>query len=156
FFESTSALHASYPQLANAQIANAAWALIPLLIDGQSIGGIGLAFGGEHTFSLNDRAFLLALAQQCAQAIERARLFQQSAQHAARVQAIAEAAEVFSAAQLDLPRLLERIAEHIAIVLGDNCTIRLISADRQFLELVAVYHPNPTARELLRTLALAY
>src|SRR5581483_12241586 len=57
FFESTSALHASYPQLANAQIANAAWALIPLLIDGQSLGGIGLAFGGEHTFSLNDRAF---------------------------------------------------------------------------------------------------
>jgi K+-sensing histidine kinase KdpD len=36
---------------------------------------LGLSFGEARTFSTEQRAFLLTLASQCAQAIERARLF---------------------------------------------------------------------------------
>jgi len=75
FFETLTALHAHYPQLADVPTTSAAWAMIPLPIDDQVIGGIVLAFAKPRTFSMDDRAFLLALAQQCAQAIERARLY---------------------------------------------------------------------------------
>ena len=51
-----------------------ALAAVPLLVHGRAIGGLGLIFPDERTFSEQDRAFALTLAAECAQAIERARL----------------------------------------------------------------------------------
>jgi PAS domain S-box-containing protein len=51
-----------------------ALAAIPLLIHGRAVGGLGLIFPDERTFSEQDRAFALTLAAECAQAIERAQL----------------------------------------------------------------------------------
>src|SRR5919202_6835108 len=52
-----------------------AWVAIPLIVEGHSVGGLGLSFVEPQTFSQEDCAFMLALAQQCAQAIERARAY---------------------------------------------------------------------------------
>lgn len=54
--------------------AYAATAAVPLLLCGEAIGAMGLSFREEHTFSQEETAFLLALAQQCAQALDRAQL----------------------------------------------------------------------------------
>ncbi|GAB4198704.1 MAG: hypothetical protein OHK0022_18290 [Roseiflexaceae bacterium] len=160
FFESPAALIARYPRLVAATIANAAWAIVPLPLDDAAIGAMVLSFAQARPFAPDDRTFLLALAQQCAQAIARARLY--AAERAARLASeaarghatlLAETARVFSEARLDLPLLLDRVAEHIATLLGDNCTIRLLSSDGQRLEPVAVFHPLPEARALLRALA---
>ncbi|MCC7370941.1 MAG: PAS domain S-box protein [Chloroflexi bacterium] len=59
-------------------------AAIPLIADGQVLGGIGLSFPTPRTFSEEDRGFMLALAGQCAQAVQRVRLYQQ--ERAAREQ----------------------------------------------------------------------
>jgi K+-sensing histidine kinase KdpD len=60
-------------------------ALLPLLIEGHAIGGMSLGFQSGRSFSAEDQAFLLALARQCAQALERARLYEE--ERAARAEA---------------------------------------------------------------------
>ena len=51
-------------------------AAFPLIIEGRIIGALGLSFAAPQSFTDDDRAFMSALAQQCAQAIERARFYE--------------------------------------------------------------------------------
>jgi signal transduction histidine kinase len=44
-------------------------------VEGRAVGGLALSFATERTFGAEDRAFMLALARQCAQALERTRLY---------------------------------------------------------------------------------
>ncbi|MDZ8221631.1 PAS domain S-box protein [Nostoc sp. ChiVER01] len=85
--ESTTARIARYSHLAKeyAQVDYGAWISIPLIIEGRAIGGMSLAFDELQEFNQDDRPFILALAQQCAQAMERARLYEaeQTAREAA-------------------------------------------------------------------------
>jgi PAS domain S-box-containing protein len=68
---------ARYPNLASLRAANGegAMAAIPLVVHGRTIGAMGLNFSDNRELSADDSAFVLALAQQCAQALERARLY---------------------------------------------------------------------------------
>jgi PAS domain S-box-containing protein len=87
--ESRAALAQSYPRLEPQSLsAHNAWAALPLLIDGRVTGAIGLSFSTARAFSADERAFLLTLASQCAQALERARLYDSER----RARASAEAA----------------------------------------------------------------
>ncbi|MHC5742879.1 MAG: hybrid sensor histidine kinase/response regulator [Nostoc sp.] len=76
--EPTETRIARYSNLAKeyAQYNYGAWISIPLIIEGRAIGGMSLAFTEIQQFNQDDRAFMLALAQQCAQAMERARLYE--------------------------------------------------------------------------------
>jgi signal transduction histidine kinase len=67
------------------ELGVAAAAFIPLVAAGETIGVISFAFVAPRTFAPEERAFLLALGQQAALAVERARLFE--AEHAARAEA---------------------------------------------------------------------
>ena len=60
-------------------------ASIPLLVKGSVLGTIGLSFSTLQSFSDDDKGFAISLAQQCAQALERARLYE--AERAARDEA---------------------------------------------------------------------
>ena len=51
---------------------------LPMYLGDRAIGGLGFIFPNEREFPPDDREFLLALAQECAQALERARLFQRA------------------------------------------------------------------------------
>ena len=64
-----------------------AWAAIPLLVEGRVSGALGLSFGEAHVFNGDERTFLLTLASQCAQALERARLYEAERQARARAEA---------------------------------------------------------------------
>ncbi|MCL6752127.1 PAS domain S-box protein [Nostoc sp. CCCryo 231-06] len=81
--ESTTTKLARYSPIA--QYNYGALISIPLLIKGRAIGVISLAFAEIQEFNHDDQALILALAQQCAQAMERARLYQseQTAREAA-------------------------------------------------------------------------
>lgn len=48
----------------------------PLIVEGRIIGAMGLTFLQPQKFTDDDYAFMLALAHQCAQALERARLYE--------------------------------------------------------------------------------
>src|SRR5581483_10305911 len=69
---------ARFPALAGtlaAHPAMSAFAVLPLTIDGRVMGGLSFDFSAPRGFDDNDRALLTTLARQCAQAIERARLY---------------------------------------------------------------------------------
>jgi signal transduction histidine kinase len=50
-------------------------AAVPLVVAGRTLGAVGLRFGVPHTFCEDERAFILALAQQLAESFERQRLY---------------------------------------------------------------------------------
>ena len=68
-----------YPVLERSARHYEAIAAVPLVFHGQALGALGLSYGGPHTFSAGERGFLLALGRQCAQALERARLYEERA-----------------------------------------------------------------------------
>lgn len=78
--ESSAACDACYPQLAALQACTGTEALaaIPLLLDNHPLGGLGFSFTTARQFNQDDRTFLLALAQQTAQALERSQLYDQA------------------------------------------------------------------------------
>lgn len=77
FLENKAAVVAQYPALAqaNARAMTEAWVALPLVLDADTMGGLAFGFAHERTFSPEDRAFTVAIARQCAQALERARLY---------------------------------------------------------------------------------
>ncbi|MEP1080285.1 PAS domain-containing protein [Leptolyngbya sp. PL-A3] len=76
-----------YPHLAGAYALATyqAWISLPLVIEGQPVGGMTISFATLPQLTEDDRAFMLSLAQQCAQAIVRAQLYE--AEQRARSQA---------------------------------------------------------------------
>ena len=97
YLESREAWAARYPDLvsllyASGQHANA---ITPLVVDGRVVGVLGAAFDAPRTFDEDERALARAVALQCAQALERARLFE--AEHAAHAAAEVARAEAVAA-----------------------------------------------------------
>ncbi len=68
-----------YPALERSARRYEAIAAVPLVFHGQALGSLGLSYATPHTFSAGERGFLLALGRQCAQALERARLYEERA-----------------------------------------------------------------------------
>lgn len=80
FHESAEAFSATYPDVAAAiaRSGTQAVAAIPIALNERIFGGIALSFGTARTFSREDRTFAEALATQCAQALDRARLYHEA------------------------------------------------------------------------------
>ena len=90
----TDARDARYPGLVphRATESGGAMAAVPLVVEGRVLGGMGLNFPPGQPLDDDDRAFVVTLAHQCAQALERARLYAaerraRSAIEAARLEA---------------------------------------------------------------------
>jgi signal transduction histidine kinase/integral membrane sensor domain MASE1 len=62
---------------AHAGLGDAATVAMPLLVDTRVLGVFSLAFRTERRFTTEDRSFLTTLGRQCAQALERSRLYAQ-------------------------------------------------------------------------------
>lgn len=76
FLESPAAWIERYPDMqplleATGHSANA---VVPLVVEGRVLGVLGAAFDSPRTFDEDDRSLALSVGQQCAQALERARL----------------------------------------------------------------------------------
>jgi GAF domain-containing protein len=76
--ETLAARNQHYPQLAERITIgrNAALAAFLLIVDQKVLGGLELSFPGDQSFTQDDQDFILALAQQCAQVLERSRLYE--------------------------------------------------------------------------------
>jgi PAS domain S-box-containing protein len=150
WLESSAALIARYPHLTETQeqMGNVAIVNIPLTINLHTIGVLSLQFAQPRTFTDDDRAFMKALAQQCAQAMERAHLFD-AEQRARRYTEIArshtnflaEASRLLSSS-LDYETTLVSVA-HLAVpTLADWCGVD-IPGDDGVIHRLAVAHVDP-------------
>jgi PAS domain S-box-containing protein len=139
---------ARYPNLAevlNGVTGSQASACVPLIINNRTIGGIGFSFGEPRKFGKVDKDFLLALADQCAQALERARLYELERQ--ARIDAeysqdrwsyLAEASETLSTS-LDYEITLQKVASLCTPRIADWCTVHLLN-EKGSPKLLALSH----------------
>jgi len=69
-----------YPHLASLrrQLGAQTWGAVPIDFEGRKLGAIGYRCNVERPISADEQAFLIAIARQCGQAIERARLYDEA------------------------------------------------------------------------------
>jgi signal transduction histidine kinase len=145
YFESAAAVRAASPEFAREHEAmgQEAIAFVPLHVQGKTIGVMALSFADPRTFDHDDRELLGTLAGQCAQALERARLYEAERQalaeaeeaigRTARLQSLAaELAEALTPAQV-----AEVVVAHgMASIDADAGALQLLSDDGKMLEVV--------------------
>src|SRR5690606_26697361 len=131
WFANEAELNARYPRLAAFPKTSRAWAALPLKLDGRRIGAVGLGFAESGKFTAEDRAFMLLIAQQCAQALDRARLHEMElgarvrAEFAERRLALLAEASSRLAASLDYLASLANLAQIAVPEIADWCVIHL-------------------------------
>ncbi len=155
---SSAELRNRYPALvpAGATVGDASWAALPLRVRGRPIGALGIGFAGAHRFDEEERGFLEALAHQCAQAIDRARLYE--TQRELRAQA-EDAAETRDLLVRELRRTLRERDESAALLdaLFVNAPVGMALLDRDMRyvrmnDCLAALHEAPAQTLLGRTL----
>lgn len=108
-----------YPALAGMLEASGQHSLVvvPLVIESRTIGSMGVAFDQPRLFTQDDRKLILILAQQCAQALERARLLEaeQLARRSAE-SADREKAELLASVSHDLRTPLNAIGGYVQLL----------------------------------------
>lgn len=119
WLESSEAFEAAYPHLAEARAATGyeSVAIAPLQVDRRTLGVMALSFVEPRSFSAADRAFIEALAQQCAQALDRARSYESEKQ--ARLAAeLAQQSLALLAEIRERNRLAQELHDNVAQALG--------------------------------------
>jgi PAS domain S-box-containing protein len=66
-----------------------------------------------------------------------------------RIETLADLSHVLAEVETDRQKVLNTVASRVAELVGDTCTIALLTEDEQYLQAVAYYHPNPRAMALL-------
>jgi PAS domain S-box-containing protein len=145
YLDSTAAVQAALPELAREHKATGheAIAIVPLRYQDRAVGVMALSFTKPRTFDENDRQLLGALADQCAQSLERARLYEaERTARAAAEQAIESTTRLQGlAAELAEALTAEHVAEvvvaqGVASIGADAGALQLLSDDGTMLEVV--------------------
>ncbi len=159
WFASLAELAARYPPLAAMVSGFSAvhpLTAIPLLVDERAVGVLGLAFPDARAFDAEDQALMLTLAGQCAQALERARLYE--AEHQARIATeaaqgrltfLAEASTIL-ATSLDYETTLNNVIQLIMPTLADFGFFDVVEPDGQVRRLARA-HQDPRRQAVLES-----
>jgi PAS domain S-box-containing protein len=137
------------------------FAAIPFMIDGRVTGALAMSFASRQTFGREDRDFMLALARQCGQALERARLYEAEvravtvSEEARRRSAFLAEASAVLASSLDYETTLSNVARIVVPGLADWCTVHLLEEDGSVSEL-AIAHADPAKVEWAREFRKRY
>jgi len=137
------------------------WATIPLVQSGTTLGVFIVGFAETRDFSAADRALLEAFGQQCAQALERARLYEseREARHVAertvgRLAALQRGTGELSGA-LAPDEVAEVIIRSALPALGaTRFSLALLDAEEDALEVVRATGYSPEIRERYRFIPL--
>ncbi|HEX6509333.1 MAG TPA: ATP-binding protein [Chloroflexota bacterium] len=163
WIESSDHWIARFPELTDIRsgLDTQASASIPLIVKGSAVGALGLSFREPRSFGDDEKNFTLSLASQCAQALERARLYE-AEQHArtraeaaqSRFEFLAEASQTF-ASSLDYETTLTSVARLAVPHVADWCSVYVVDGD-EGARLIAVAHVDPAKVTLARELEERY
>jgi signal transduction histidine kinase/transcriptional regulator with GAF, ATPase, and Fis domain len=145
FFESAAAARTESLEFAREQAATVheAIAFVPLLRADRPIGVLAFSFAEARTFEGDDRELMRTLANQCAQAVERARLYQKERQARTAVERAIEQSTHLQSLAADLAVALTCaevadvvVRQGIASTAADAAALYLLSEDESTLEVV--------------------
>jgi GAF domain-containing protein len=151
---SAAELQARFPLLRESSVRFAALSVIPLAVEGAPFGALALSFTSPREFDSQEQAFLLAAAQQAAQTLDRARLYEAQRLVSERLSYLAEASELL-ARSLDPDASLRQLADLAVRRVADWCGIELVDEDGG-LRSVAVAHTDPSRVRLAEELRARY
>ncbi|HMN98065.1 MAG TPA: SpoIIE family protein phosphatase [Miltoncostaeaceae bacterium] len=146
-------VRAAYPHLRDfhESMSHEAVVALPLVVEGEPIGGIALSYAEPQAFDDEERAFLTSIADLAAQALDRARLYELEQRKTDRQQLLAEAGTLLDA-PLGARAALTALANLSVPRLADWCSVSIPADDG--IEVVAVAHADPAkvamAKELNR------
>jgi len=151
-----------YPEAARFELEReSVVAALPLVFHGRTIGALGLRFRRTKRVDEEDRAFMVALAHQCAQALERARLFaaerearERAEEARRRAEYLARAGELL-AASLNPTATLHEVARLAVPELADWAFVELLQPNGAITREVIV-HRDPERERWARALADRY
>jgi signal transduction histidine kinase len=150
YFEAAAA-GAAAPEFAEEHKATGheAVAFVPLLSHGQPIGVMELSFADPRRFDDDDRELLRTLADQCAQALERAWLYRAERQARTAAERAVERTSHLQSLAADLAEALTpaQVAEvavthGIASIQADAVALQLLVDDGRTLEVVSAHGPD--------------
>lgn len=148
------ALH-DYPVLAPVlRASTGSLAALPLLVADRVLGVLTLSFAQPRVFDATDRTFLLSLAAQCAQALQRSAALREAEVQGTQLSFLAEASAVLGRS-LDLTTTLDSIAGLTVPRLTDWCVIHLPGPEGR-LSPVTVVHQDPAMVSFLRQFTERY
>jgi GAF domain-containing protein len=139
-------LAARYPEM---RTSAAPTASVPLVTDGPVLGALGFRFEGGHRFSEAERAVATTLAEHCAHALERARLYDAERRSREALAVLASIGEHL-ARSLDPDAALRTLAELAVPAVADQCVVDLVRGD--VIERRALVHADPEMQEAARVL----
>jgi PAS domain S-box-containing protein len=142
-----------YPDLRGADFRFASLAVVPLTVEGRTFGAAAFSFADEREFSAEERAFMLATAQQAANTLDRAQQHEGERRAREHLAFISRASEVLGGS-LDLDATLQRLAGLAVPHVADWCAVDL--ADDDGIRNVAVAHTEPDKIELANELRERY
>ena len=148
FLETSDAIVAAYPDITRETLCRSgdrAWVSLPLVASGRAMGTLFLAFEREHPLVDEDRRLALTVVQQCAQAMDRARLYEaertargeaeRAAERTARLQeitaALSEALTPAAVAEVIVDQGVEALrarAGSLALLTDDGVWLEIVRA----------------------------
>ncbi|MFO0750573.1 MAG: GAF domain-containing protein, partial [Myxococcota bacterium] len=131
---------------------------VPLLSDGRALGVVLMVRGSRSpAYGPDDLRLVEDLGAQAAIAVANSRLLDGSARMASRMRLLSELTHEFSRATGDHLALVELIARRVGEVIGEACSIRLLSPGSDLLTSIdGLYHPDPVVLEEWRTWLVAH
>jgi signal transduction histidine kinase/response regulator of citrate/malate metabolism len=124
------------------------WAALPIITRKNTLGAIGLTFNEEQEFTDNTKTYLLTIAQQVAQALDRAKLYEleKSARQNAeiskdKIRFLNEATKILSSS-LEYKKTLTNLANIVVPQLAEWCGIDIITEDGKLQNLVVAHEDS--------------
>lgn len=141
---------ARYPSLRPAPMERQSWAVLPLVTDVGAVGVVSFGWPEPDAFDVETVGWLQAIADQCAVALDRARLYEAERAAHRRQAVLAEASRVLGSS-LDYVATLRRMAPLVLPELADAAAVHVL--DAHGLALVEVAHVEPDQEQLMRKLS---
>jgi signal transduction histidine kinase len=133
-------LVAEFPETATASVPATrlqAVAAVPLKVGQTVLGGLAFSFDHARAWSSADREFLLAIASECAHALERSRLYDQERRARERLAVLAEAGAVLSS--MDYETTLHSVVGVALPSLGDFGYFDVVEDDGSVRRIARAY-----------------
>ena len=144
YLETAGAIVGSYPVFEGSNQLGAL-ASLPLLVGGRCIGVLAASYREARQFPPNDRNFAEALAGQCAQALERARIFRDEQAGKQRLKLLADASSLLSQS-LEYQRTMETLTRLMVPSLAEWCAVDMLEGDQ--IRRLAVANVDPVKEQL--------
>jgi signal transduction histidine kinase/CheY-like chemotaxis protein len=123
---------------------------LPLLLDARRVGAMIVSFTEPRAFDIETRGFASMLARQCAQALDRARLYDMERRSREQAALLVEAGTLF-ATSLDPATTLRTLVRLAVPTLGDVCTVDVLNAGGT-LDMIAAAHVDRKQEDAIRIL----